>query len=964
MARKDNRIITKADYTLSKRHMKVPGGAIYEHDHVTIQKLDDDEQTFSDSIFKFRIRPGGNPRKRHIRGKWAEWLDNEGNKGEKWTLNSVDTTISDETKIRIKPDYSSLRDFACYGSAVDLVKASVNDIALHFPGSIMLTNQIANKTSDDDGNEKIISIYDATADNEVSGNLYFVSNETLINVDSPSNITIPEGEDKLKYLQSSLSDYTDGNDDELKAETVSLAKYPWCDGTIVGHVQISGVDVMIYYKNGKKYLLSKSQGDTVLAKVKEDKVKEYFDSLDDFESVLLDRSSRPIYTAKFETPYSDSYGYHYRMETYTFPTMSDGFTPDLSSSAFSMYVERLAKLADFHDNYDTDNIWRMMTHEAIKNLDWTFVRDKDGEPDDMSDIDSTRMEMILKLYGRQYDDILRMIDGIKSTNRVTYDEKNNVPDYFLSDLNDIGGWELTNVSPTTDNSLYVKVKVKEIEGDGDKNKGNKTFADKYYFEYNGVDANTAFLRNLKLNSSYINSMKGTRQGIETLLGLFGMRSKTMAPDNYDYELKEFIVKAGECNTTYDDIVSYNERKDENGGDGIDIDLLSGLPLAYTSDGNVIPWYDSKQTYDGGIWFQMKGGWGQTSRKDIELSIAPDVKELTEDDSLKLYGETLGYLKFADSLSNMLEFKYSDVKKGDICYATNISGLDSYNFGNKDILAKDLVNASHYFILVSREHSTTLGYDEESGCYGWRAIAKSEYDGSGTFTPDGKKVLYLESLKASEKGNNPHCGYGEYDNGKEYLDRFRRIFGYAIDNNWFSSLDNDTIEKINNVGFDISEPVEDKDEDGKDKGKIEYFNEQGFYTCEECKRNGQGFYTCNDYEPKQKVIDEREANYIINVKNFEINFKDIGGDEEFKKARRDYILNVVLPFVEQMIPSTAIFRYTIGNETQTQTAKKSRKKLGKVVTVQPKEAKPMETVAKSIAEPMTIIGENNNLASLL
>lgn len=936
MARKDNRIITKADYTLSKRHVLTPKGAIYEHDHVTIQKLDDDEQTFSESNFRFRIRPGGNPRKRHTRGKWAEWISNE-ESGNKWTLNTVDDTVSEETKIVMKPDYSSLRDFACYGSAIDLIKASINDIVLNFPGSIILTTEQVNKTSDDDGNPITVPIYDITGNSPtlITDPLFEVSNETMVDVDSPANISIGENENKLKFLQLSINDYCDDKGNDIEVEAGKSADYPWCDGTIVAHVKINGVEVLVYYKDSKKYLLSTQSGATILAKVKEKKRKEYFDSLDDFERVLLDRDSTPIYTAKFETPYSDSYGNHYRIETYRFPTVSDGFTPDLSSSAYSMYLERLIKLADFHDNYDTDNIWRMMTHEAIKNLDWTFVRDKDGEVDDASDIDTTRIEMILKLYGRQYDDILRMIEGIKSTNRITYDEKNNVPDYFLSDQNEIGGWELTNVSPTTDNTLTVKIGVKNGEN-------NKEYKDKYYQEYNGVDANTGFLRRLKLNSNYINSMKGTKRGIETLLGLFGMISEERANKinkTADYSLTEYIRTAsGE--PSYNDIVKFNARKDVETGDGIDIDPLSGLPLALTSEGKVIPWYNSKLEYDGGLYFQMKGGWGRMPSKKISLDIT-EAKELKEKDNFRIYSETLPYLKFADSISGMLEFKYSDVKSGDVCYVTNISDLSDY----KDKVNANFSNASHYFILNSREHSTTLGYDQESGCYGWRIIAEDEFNGKSDPTDDGMKVLYLESLKSDEKGNNPHCGYGDYDDGEEYIERLAQPFKYAIDNNWFSSLNKDEKDTVKGLKFDISEDTED--------AKIEFFKdrtETGSLSPKRVTKNNDEKFDKQDDEKPDKF--EQEADMIVNVKTFELKFLEVGGDEQFKNDRHDYIQNVIIPFVEQMIPSTAIFRYQIGDGPVT--TKSRKKKIGKAIKVQKNIVTPMNKVKSNVAKPLSTV----------
>ena len=421
------------------------------------------------------------------------------------------------------------------------------------------------------------------------------------------------------------------------------------------------------------------------------------------------------------------------------------------------------------------------------------------------------------------------------------------------------------------------------------------------------------------------------------------RAEKLNKKNPDYELAEYIATvSGE--PSYEDIVEYNGRKDVETGDGIDIDPLSGLPLALTSEGKVIPWYNSKLEYDGGLYFQMKGGWGNMPSKDISLDITKLTK-LTANENIKIYSETLPYLKFADSISEMLEFKYNDVKSGDICYVTNIADLSEYKRGEKDIVKKDLSNASHYFILNSREHSTALGCDEESTCYGWRIIANEEFNGESDPTDDGMKVLYLESLKSDEKGNNPHCGYGDYDEGQEYLDRLTQPFKYALDNNWFSSLSGEEKNKVKGFKFEIDELKSDS--------KIEFFKDETDTRSLESKKitkdnvnGGEAAEETGEYKT------ESDADMIVNVKTFELKFLEVGGDEQFKKDRKDYIMNVVMPFAEQMIPSTAIFKYQIGDEPVT--TKSRKKKIGKAIKVQKNIVTPMNKAKSNVAKPLSTV----------
>ena len=48
---------------------------------------------------------------------------------------------------------------------------------------------------------------------------------------------------------------------------------------------------------------------------------------------------------------------------------------DGDEEQFQSYMSRLFKIAEYYDEYYSDNMWRMMTHEAIKNFDWSFNKE-------------------------------------------------------------------------------------------------------------------------------------------------------------------------------------------------------------------------------------------------------------------------------------------------------------------------------------------------------------------------------------------------------------------------------------------------------------------------------------------------------------------------------------------------------------------------------------------------------------
>ena len=76
-----------------------------------------------------------------------------------------------------------------------------------------------------------------------------------------------------------------------------------------------------------------------------------------------------------------------------------------------------------------------MTHDAIKNMDRTFI-DERADEDDYSD-GISRMEALLHSYGHFFDQFKFTIDSLKNQKKVSYEGNNNTPDYFLIGENEL-----------------------------------------------------------------------------------------------------------------------------------------------------------------------------------------------------------------------------------------------------------------------------------------------------------------------------------------------------------------------------------------------------------------------------------------------------------------------------------------------------------------------------------------------
>ena len=893
---------TKADYTiLRKRHQNASNGDIFENDYMTISPMDtifseDQDIISSDSNFKFSYRINNNLQKKHAKSGWIKTPDGS----EEWTIEDAISggSISDESKIRIKPNYNSLKDFAYYGSAVELVRGSLNDIIQNFPAELYFSEKTL-KSELEKVNDNV----------KVPDTWKLISNDFGINA-HVDNINASNVYNPLRYLSLSIDSYNLIKGDiitPLTGITITTSNAT-CDDNLTGKTiataVTSGVTIYTYLMGGKTYLYyTDSFNEGLRIRPNDDVVEEYFATIDEFEYVLLNRDSKPLYMSNFDTPYETDKGNFYKKETYIWPSKYN-WNPDIESIGYENYVERLISLAEFHDEHDSNNIWRSMTHEAIKNLDWTFVRENGDDIEDLSKIDSSKIEIFLQLYGRQFDGLKRYIDTIKYSNQVSYNEKNNLPDYCLTDSVGNSGWDVKPLIATGKSEFYSDILYNNMS------KG-----------YSEVEANNNFMRNLKLNSRYILSNKGTREGIAALLGLLGIYRD-------EYEINEHVAIAkgndtqeGYChfvsgltNMIYpnaEDIEFVNMKKDslldDYAGDvyeGIGVkEVTANTEGQYYGKTYVVPWYVNGKKYDNGMYFQCDGGWGKIKSNFYPLNINVDCTPITafSPTQIGIYEETQNYLKFASDLNEMLDFTNSVIKKGMIVYVTDIENAANYGFTGNDL--------SHYFVLENKDKSTTAN--------GWHAVTQTELDNAST--EYAERIIYLESIRESTEGNNSHTGEGNYDDGKSYVNKLNSIFGGAIENNDLTRFTQTDIEKaISKYTFNIETGY-------KDNKKCWYFgngygDEDGKWLKPEDESEGpdrEGMkYRDDVVNPEEgPKSDEPAANSIVNLKNIDIIFY-YPFDEEgktilpLKTDFEKYLLNVVMPYLEQVIPSTTIMAYDI------------------------------------------------------
>lgn len=847
-----------SSYIKKKFHQYVSDGTIYYRDWVTIGGVEKNTPgqsvVYSNGNFVFTTNSTPTPHRKTETGSWETppAVDGCDTSGDYWTECSTSSagtssSVTEENAVVLNQTSNDMRDYAYYGSAVELFKASVRHIIKTFPAELFLSGQNTVVLKGD----RFVPV---GWNDDMSGSAYIVQNPFQLDLTTVNAITGEfDSEESLHYLSNSFADYVviQGNrQTPVTSYTVNSVEgldfNCLTEGQLVATITINGITIKQRYVGGRLVLFHNTTVGTRI-RPNEERINAYFDGLEGFERLLLNRKSKPIYSNNLVTPFETNVGLVLAERKYTWP-VENGWNLDVTSPSYSDFVSEMYNMAQLFDDYYTDNLYRSMTHEAIKNFDWTFTREYGEGEEEKYVLAGTKVTQLIRCFGRYFDDIKRYIDGIRFTTNYTYNSKNNQSATLFPEKLALNGWVVTNITPSgRENDETPVLYTGESVG------------------YKFSEVNTEFMRRLILSSKAIWKRKGTREGIRMLLALFGIGED-------QYKLHEYKYTT----TPITNAATINQLKEYNYGKEIDLayedDPYSGLLVKeVTWGGNtyLIPWYEKDVTYDGNVYYQMYGGW---EKKDVD------------NDADFIYGETCSYINVVNTLDDLFSLSLKNLSPNDVYYVYDITGVDEYAF-NLDVAGR---SQSNYFVLGDSINASRYAS-------GWTCVTYQEgADGTKVISADNseyaKRVVYLESISNETEGNNPHIGFGKYDGGKEFFEYEKTLLKYAIDHVRLQETGN-----ASSIGFPINtdNPVEDNE-------KVVNVN-VGSYVCTE--RNP-------DADMPKETVTNPYLNINLNTKLFVFELTD-NGNPDFRAYFRDY----VLPYLRQVIPSTALFGVKGINENE-------------------------------------------------
>ena len=562
-----------SNYVIQEKHQSTDKGDIFERDITTIggKNFFNKNQipVFKSGNFIITTSASNGV----VNG--AAIIPNDADEYEDFTFEDLTDTIEEDdtsSLLEVKPDVHDLRNFAYYGSCVELVRASLNNIITNFPGELYAT----------DKELSFINRFESPIKKDVLGNgcFYYTSKGTktiettgnttdLCVVSNPFGLNLHETEDAvsedlieespLKYLgvekvRENYTLYKKKEKDEEKytefcfnvisfddrdpncanpyeyLSRVEIKKGKCQDPNTITTTETTDSNIAIVYvfKGENDDFIYLTDNSNWRIKPNDACYKKFKSELSLFERTLLDENSTPKYSPQFEIYKENDWGFETHLEKFTFPVSADGgYNLELNAMSYLSYVNRLNTIAQMYDEYFSDNLYRSMTHEAIKNFDWSYKRNYTELEEHEHVEGGNKIQKLIRVVGRFFDDIKLYIDNIAYANTVTYSGADNTPDYLLSDLVESEGWDYRHVIPYSsevddDNVITWH----EYSGPVKPYVANDSMSI-CNLEYTPNDINNLFARLLKLNSRSIWKKKGTIDGIESLLSLFGLRSERL-----------------------------------------------------------------------------------------------------------------------------------------------------------------------------------------------------------------------------------------------------------------------------------------------------------------------------------------------------------------------------------------------------------------------------------------------------
>lgn len=538
--------------------------------------------TFSDAIVGLQITNGTNqltnanfeldksiPEKdnKSFRSEpFSEYISLDDIKEETYT--GITTSVYSKDKDnKVKFKYSKENgNVSLYGSLKDRINVSVTNLIKKYPGGVYVDVTTPSRMSNYTAENIVFNSFTNTTEFKIQYSMFY--NPLDIVFISPKSSVLPETYNDMKNFFSSYTKYVI----DVNSKTFNITYYEEPDSNNMVLLNVDGDCFNGSTGYSESYLIRPNNGI----------VEEFYNSLDELESMLINRETYPKFTAFFNVINDDNQP---TTEIATWPISFDNWNIKIGGLTFIEYINQLNSIGNMVDNYKSNLINRFLVSPQLLEFD----------------TDEHKMEAIFQIYGQSFDHVKRYIDNIVNMRNITYDGIDNLPDVLLKNTAETLGLNTVNLFETFDvnQSVYER---------------NNTIYDGVSIGYNMVEAEHEVYRRLLNNLVYLFKSKGTRKAIEFFLKFIGAADPMIVINEYIYkvdgtlptiDIEGDILKVI-TGTKYTNFAVYN-----TGTSGYTISTITGSTPLYRDQYPVdeITGLPRKITSpDDSIFFQMGAGW--------------------------------------------------------------------------------------------------------------------------------------------------------------------------------------------------------------------------------------------------------------------------------------------------------------------------------------------------------------------
>ena len=389
---------------------------------------------------------------------------------------------------RVYPNYdiSEVTNFTLYGSLQKRFSASVTKIINYFPAAIQVDKTYYDYSTANTANNISYDVEENLTTFTVDVTRFKNPFDIDYSVNATRNISVrPLEVSPLRNLTTQYSKYAL----YVNNMETEFLMYDFTPSTKLS------AGTVTFVVNGNPFSGVSATTDSIVIKPSKFETEKAFqDPFDEVEDFLLNRLVSPKYTATFQVPVSDDDGKFQILNDSVTWAIDGLWNIDIRTNKFENYLNKLNQIAENLDDFKTNLISRFLTTAAFHEFD----------------TEDQKVEKVLQIYGRSFDETKKFIDALGYITSVNYLPKNDIPSQLLYNLALTLGWN-TDISPITNNDFLESV-----------------FGTKNQSIYPGQtrdktpnELNYQFYRNLILNSAYLFKTKGTKNAVQWVMRSIG-----------------------------------------------------------------------------------------------------------------------------------------------------------------------------------------------------------------------------------------------------------------------------------------------------------------------------------------------------------------------------------------------------------------------------------------------------------